>query len=73
MMTISLKKLSRRQCRAWELRNRRGWRMKRIAMAMGVRPHAVSQLLKREMLRAGSPWRANLRALPTMLQEGNVA
>ena len=65
MIAISLKYLSGRQRRAWELRYRRGWRMKRIGLAMGIQPHAVSQLLKRAMLRAGLPWCPNLRVLPT--------
>jgi DNA-directed RNA polymerase specialized sigma24 family protein len=63
-MTISLKFLSEKQRRAWEMRYRRGWRMKRIALAMGVTPCEVSRLLKRAMLRAGVPWRRNARVLP---------
>jgi len=64
MMTISLKFFSEKQRRAWELRYRRGWRMKRIALAMGVTQGEVSRLLKRAMLRAGLPWRSHARVLP---------
>jgi len=39
--------------------------MKRIALAMGITPHAVSQLLKRAMRRAGVPWRHNARVVAT--------
>jgi len=64
MMTISLKYLSDKQRRAWELRYRRGWRMKRIGLAMGVKQSEVSRLLKRAMLRAGLPWLPHARVLP---------
>ena len=72
MMTISLKFLSEKQRRAWEMRYRRGWRMKRIALAMGVKTSEVSRLLKRAMVRAGLPWRRYARVLPTKPRKTRV-
>ena len=70
-MTISLKFLTDKQRRAWDMRYRRGWRMKRIALAMGVKPCEISRLLKRATLRAGLPWRRKIRtwdAKPRMVK-----
>ena len=71
-MTITLKFLSDKQRRAWDMRYKRGWRMKRIAVAMGVTPCEVSRLLKRAMLRAGVPWRRNVRVLPVKPRAARV-
>jgi hypothetical protein len=65
MMIISMKDFSEKQRRAWVMRYRRGWRMKRIALKMGVTPSEVSKLLKRAMVRAGLPWRPNVRVVRT--------
>jgi DNA-directed RNA polymerase specialized sigma24 family protein len=53
MPNINLTDLSDKQRQVWLMRFRYGWRMKRIALELGIRPHAVSQLLQRAQRRAG--------------------
>ena len=41
MQTICLKDLSERQKKAWLMRYRYGWRLKKIAVALGAKEAAV--------------------------------
>ena len=60
-MIIELKRLTDKQRRAYFMRYQYGWRMKQIAVAMGIEPHSVSRLLQRAMARAGLPARRYFR------------
>jgi DNA-directed RNA polymerase specialized sigma24 family protein len=64
-MTISIKMLSDRQREAWVMRYRYGWRLKKIALKMGISQNCVSRLLVRAMLRAGLPRRRHVRIIRT--------
>jgi DNA-binding NarL/FixJ family response regulator len=55
IMKIDLKKLSPRQRDVWLMRYGYGWRMKRIALKMGISRPAVSQLIRRAQKSAGLP------------------
>ena len=63
MRTISLKDLSDKQREAWQMRYRYGWRMHRIAIAMGTTQQSVSKLLLKAQLRAGLPRTRNVRVI----------
>jgi DNA-binding NarL/FixJ family response regulator len=54
---ISLKNLTAKQRKVWRLRYRKGWRMKRIALAMGMSDSGVSKMLQRACAKAGLPVR----------------
>ena len=53
MTHILFKNLTPRQRQAWVMRFRYGWRMRRIALKLGIKPNTVSELLQRAQLRAG--------------------
>jgi DNA-binding transcriptional regulator LsrR (DeoR family) len=46
-------RLSDKQLRAWRLRYRNGWRLKHIALEMGISISGASRLLQRAQVRAG--------------------
>lgn len=69
---ISLKGLTVRQREAWKMRYHYQWRMKRIALRMGVTLDAVSKLLRRAHLKAGLPRRTYIRFLPTKPRRARV-
>jgi len=62
-MVIELKHLTFKQRHAYHMRFHHGWRMKRIAVAMGITVPSVSRLLERAVRSAGLPWRPNLRVI----------
>ena len=64
-MRIELKHLTCKQRRAYCMRFHYGWRMKRIALEMGITQPCVSRLLQRALRRAGLPLRRNLRIMRT--------
>jgi DNA-directed RNA polymerase specialized sigma24 family protein len=64
-MVIELKHLTDKQRRAYFMRFHYGWRMERIALAMGITQPCVSRLLQRALRRAGLPFRRNLRVIRT--------
>jgi len=61
---ISLKELTVKQRQAWKMRYHYNWRMKRIALRMGVTVDAVSKILRRAHLKAGLPRRTYIRIIP---------
>jgi IS30 family transposase len=56
-VTISLKNLSDKQRKAWHMRYRKRWRVRQIALAMGMSASGVSKMLQRAQVRAGLPVR----------------
>jgi DNA-binding CsgD family transcriptional regulator len=62
---ISLKELTVKQREVWKMRYHYNWRMKRIALRMGVTVDAVSKILRRAHAKAGLPRRAYIRIIPT--------
>ena len=64
-MKIALKILSARQEQAWIMRYRYGWRLKRIALKMGITKGSVSKLLLRASARRGLPRCHNVRIIRT--------
>ena len=54
-MNTLLDSFSRKQRQAWLMRYRYGWRMKRIALELGMSVSGVSRLLLRTHARAGLP------------------
>jgi predicted transcriptional regulator len=69
MTNIILKNLSDKQRQAWIMRYRFRWRLKRVALELGLKPPAVSRLLYRAQLSAGlkRPIRINIiRAKPRL-------
>jgi DNA-binding transcriptional regulator LsrR (DeoR family) len=50
---ISLKNLTDKQRKVWRMRYRKGWRMRRIALEMGMSDSGVSKMLQRAHARAG--------------------
>ena len=52
---VSLKNLTEKQRQVWGLRYRKRWRMKKIALAMGMSGSGVSKMLQRAQIRAGLP------------------
>ena len=54
-MVIDLKALSDRERLAWRMRFQYGWRIRRIALAMGITPSGASRALARAMQHAGLP------------------
>ena len=65
MTNISLKELSDKQRQAWIMRYRYGWRMRRIALELGISPNGVSKILRRALVRTGLPRRSNIRIIRT--------
>jgi len=62
-MVIELKHLTFKQRQAYHMRFHRGWRMRRIAVALGITVPSVSRLLRRAVRSAGLPCRPNLRVI----------
>ena len=56
-MVIELKHLTFKQRQAYHMRFHHGWRMRRIAVALGITVPSVSRLLRRAVRGAGLPWR----------------
>jgi DNA-binding NarL/FixJ family response regulator len=52
---ISLKNLTGKQRKVWRMRYRKGWRMRRIALEMGMSDSGVSKMLQRAHAKAGLP------------------
>ena len=52
---VSLKNLTEKQRQVWRLRYRKRWRMKKIALAMGMSGSGVSKMLQRAQIRADCP------------------
>jgi DNA-binding CsgD family transcriptional regulator len=65
MTNISIKNLSDKQREAWMMRYRYGWRMKQIALELGISPNGVSKILHRALVRTGLPRRSNIRIIRT--------
>lgn len=63
--TISLKGLTVKQREVWKMRYQYSWRMRRIALRMGVTVGAISNILRRAHLKAGLPRRTYIRHIPT--------
>ena len=55
MQKICLKGLTDKQREVWRMRYRYGWRMRKIALKMGMSPNGVSQMIARAHARAGLP------------------
>jgi hypothetical protein len=53
MTHIPLKNLTARQRQAYILRFRRGWRLRRIAVELGITVSSAGELVKRAQFRAG--------------------
>ena len=54
---ISLENLTDKQRKVWRMRYHKRWRMRRIALAMGMSDSGVSKMLQRAQVRAGLPVR----------------
>lgn len=57
MTNISLKGLTELQRNAIIMRYRYGWRMKRIALELGITVSGASRAVRRAQTTAGLPWR----------------
>lgn len=55
MRRISLKLMTDKQRQVWMLRFRKRWRLKQIAINMGMSESGVSKMLQRAQSRAGLP------------------
>ena len=64
MWKINLKNMTERQRRAWE-RYHYGWRLKKIAIHLGIKPNSVSELLVRATRGAGLPRVRYVRMIKT--------
>jgi len=53
MTHLTLNNLTARQRQAFILRFRRGWKLRRIAMKLGISVSSAAELVKRAQLRAG--------------------
>ena len=65
MVNIVLTNLSEQQRRAWIMRYRYGWRMRRIAVKLGISTSGVSKLLLRALPRVGLPRKTYIRIIKT--------
>lgn len=53
-MKLDLKILSPKQRTAWVMRYRYGWRVRKIALKLGISHQAVCAMLRRAQFRAGA-------------------
>ena len=65
MMKIDLGRLSERQRQAWIMRYLYRWRLRQIALKLGINASSVSRMLLRAQVRAGLPRQPNLRVIRT--------
>ena len=64
-MKADLTPLTERQRVAWQMRYQYGWRLRKIAIRMGIKTNSVSELLQRATKAAGLPPRTYVPIIRT--------